>query len=227
MIRLIFWSDSILDKLLIIFQQVINFHRSAIKQVKCKSKKNFSGFNRFSVFHRLYRGASSGSMVFEKQWWINWIMGRTPCPLCLGLSVGQCRTRTILHPRDSTQGMEYDSQSLRFRLSKYLHLIFILALNSRVLFFQEKRAPLSFTLSKTVDYVSPWHLLKFTAVKNLSNHQNNVLNKLGLIYFLYLFLYSGLEFTITFLTHHTFEYTAMQQGKMFLVIGEFCFCHSS
>ncbi|KAL0893210.1 hypothetical protein ABMA27_014818 [Loxostege sticticalis] len=84
---------------------------------------------------------------------------------------------------------------------------------------KEKRAPLSFTLSKTVDYVSPWHLLKFTAVKNLSQHQNKVLNKLGLIYFFYLFLYSGLEFTITFLTHHTFEYTAMQQGKMFLVIG--------
>ncbi|XP_063825064.1 major facilitator superfamily domain-containing protein 10 isoform X2 [Ostrinia nubilalis] len=84
---------------------------------------------------------------------------------------------------------------------------------------KEKRAPLSFTLSKTVDYVSPWHLLKFTAVKNLSQHQNKVLNKLGLIYFFYLFLYSGLEFTITFLTHHTFGYTAMQQGKMFLVIG--------
>lgn len=72
-----------------------------------------------------------------------------------------------------------------------------------------------------MDYVSPWHLLKFTAVKNLSNHQNKVLNKLGLIYFLYLFLYSGLEFTVTFLTRHTFEYTAMQQGKMFLVIGKF------
>lgn len=86
--------------------------------------------------------------------------------------------------------------------------------------FQEKRAPLSFSLTKTVDFVSPLHLLKFTAVKNLSEHQNRVLSKLGLIYFLYLFIYSGLEFTITFLTHHTFNYTAMQQGKMFLVIGE-------
>lgn len=68
--------------------------------------------------------------------------------------------------------------------------------------------------------MSPWHLLKFTAVKNLSMHQNKVLSKLGSIYFLYLFIYSGLEFTITFLTHHTFGYTAMQQGKMFLGIGE-------
>lgn len=86
--------------------------------------------------------------------------------------------------------------------------------------FQEKRAPLSFTLSKIVDYVSPWHLLKFTTVKQLNEHQNKVLTKLGLIYFLYLFIYSGLEFTLTFLTHHTFQYTTMQQGKMFLVIGK-------
>lgn len=84
---------------------------------------------------------------------------------------------------------------------------------------KDKRAPLSFSLSKSVDFVSPWHLLKFTAVKNLSQHQSLVLSKLGMIYFLYLFIYSGLEFTLTFLTHHTFHYTAMQQGKMFLVMG--------
>ncbi|CAH2106249.1 unnamed protein product [Euphydryas editha] len=84
---------------------------------------------------------------------------------------------------------------------------------------KDKREPLSLSLSKTVDFISPLHLLKFSAVKNLSAHQNKVLSKLGLIYFIYLFIYSGLEFTITFLTHHTFGYTAMQQGKMFLVIG--------
>ncbi|XP_014366895.2 major facilitator superfamily domain-containing protein 10 isoform X1 [Papilio machaon] len=84
---------------------------------------------------------------------------------------------------------------------------------------KDKRAPLSLSLSKAIEYVSPWHLLKFSAVENLSQHQNKVLSNLGLIYFLYLFIYSGLEFTITFLTHHTFAYTAMQQGKMFLVIG--------
>ncbi|KAL4717995.1 hypothetical protein ACJJTC_013035 [Scirpophaga incertulas] len=83
---------------------------------------------------------------------------------------------------------------------------------------KEKRAPLSLTLVKSVDYISPLHLLRFTAVKNLTSFQNLVLTKLGFIYFMYLFVYSGLEFTITFLTHHTFEYTAMQQGKMFLII---------
>ncbi|XP_047504649.1 major facilitator superfamily domain-containing protein 10 isoform X2 [Pieris napi] len=83
----------------------------------------------------------------------------------------------------------------------------------------DKRSSLSLSLSKSLDYVSPWHLMRFSAVKNLTAKQSKVLYKLGLIYFIYLFTYSGLEFTLTFLTHHTFKYTAMQQGKMFLVIG--------
>ncbi|KAG8237692.1 hypothetical protein J437_LFUL016257, partial [Ladona fulva] len=45
------------------------------------------------------------------------------------------------------------------------------------------------------------------------------LESLGLIYYLYLFLYSGLEFTLTFLTHHFFGYSSMQQGWMFFGIG--------
>ncbi|XP_072931875.1 major facilitator superfamily domain-containing protein 10-like [Epargyreus clarus] len=84
---------------------------------------------------------------------------------------------------------------------------------------KNKRTPLRLNLSKALDYVCPWHLLNFTAVTNISEHQKKVLSKLGLIYFIYLFIYSGLEFTITFLTHHTFGFSAMQQGKMFLVIG--------
>lgn len=42
---------------------------------------------------------------------------------------------------------------------------------------------------------------------------------LGMVYFIYLFLYSGLEFTLTFLTHYKFKYTSMQQGWMFFGIG--------
>lgn len=45
------------------------------------------------------------------------------------------------------------------------------------------------------------------------------LQRLGVVYFIYLFLYSGLEFTLTFLTHHKFAYTKMQQGWMFFAIG--------
>lgn len=45
------------------------------------------------------------------------------------------------------------------------------------------------------------------------------LRTLGSVYFIYLFLYSGLEFTLTFLTHNKFGYTSMQQGWMFFGIG--------
>ncbi|CAL8327049.1 unnamed protein product [Arctogadus glacialis] len=45
------------------------------------------------------------------------------------------------------------------------------------------------------------------------------LQVLGLVYFSYLFLFSGLEFTLSFLTHQRFHFTSMQQGKMFFFIG--------
>ena len=60
------------------------------------------------------------------------------------------------------------------------------------------------------------------------------LSQVGLAYFIYLFFYSGMEFTLTFLTHirwHLylfqpfpkkilrFGFTSMQQGKMFFFIG--------
>lgn len=45
------------------------------------------------------------------------------------------------------------------------------------------------------------------------------LRSIGLVYFLYLFLYSGLEFTVTFLMYHKFGYTSMDQAKMFLTTG--------
>ncbi|MGH0148546.1 UNVERIFIED_CONTAM: hypothetical protein FKN15_014996 [Acipenser sinensis] len=45
------------------------------------------------------------------------------------------------------------------------------------------------------------------------------LKVLGLVYFFYLFLFSGLEYTLSFLTHQRFHFTSMQQGKMFFFIG--------
>ena len=43
--------------------------------------------------------------------------------------------------------------------------------------------------------------------------------QLGRVYFLYLFLYSGLEFTLTFVTHHKHSYDSMAQGRMFSFLG--------
>ncbi|KAG7274706.1 hypothetical protein CRUP_021147 [Coryphaenoides rupestris] len=58
------------------------------------------------------------------------------------------------------------------------------------------------------DLLKPFSLFYFSA-----------LQVLGLVYFTYLFLFSGLEFTLSFLTHQRFHFTSMQQGKMFFFIG--------
>ncbi|KAH3789712.1 major facilitator superfamily domain-containing protein 10-like [Dreissena polymorpha] len=67
--------------------------------------------------------------------------------------------------------------------------------------------------------INPVSLFKFSSVSKLTTKDLSEVRKLGLVYFLYLFLYSGLEFTLTFLTHNRLNYDSMQQGKMFFFIG--------
>ncbi|CAG4983230.1 unnamed protein product [Colias eurytheme] len=136
----------------------------------------------------------------------------------VGFIIGPLAGAWFAKSNDLTSGSWGERPAL-YALSLSLANIFLVTFCIPETLPKEKRAPLSLSLSKSLDYVSPWHLVRFSAVKNLSPHQSKILYKLGLIYFIYLFIYSGLEFTLTFLTHHTFKYTAMQQGKMFLVIG--------
>lgn len=74
-------------------------------------------------------------------------------------------------------------------------------------------------LSETLEYLNPVSLLNFSLIKSVSPTDLKTLKKLGFSQFLYLFLYSGLEFTLTFLVHNKFNYDSLQQGKMFLFIG--------
>lgn len=73
------------------------------------------------------------------------------------------------------------------------------------------------------DLLNPLDLFRFSAVSRTkeppSEQRMEKLRRLGLIYFCYLFLFSGLEFTLSFLTHQRFKFTSMQQGKMFFFIG--------
>lgn len=62
-------------------------------------------------------------------------------------------------------------------------------------------------------------LFSFAAVKNLRKNEMHSLKQIGFIYFVYLFIYSGLEFTVTFLMYHKFGYTSIDQAKMFLTTG--------
>jgi MFS family permease len=86
--------------------------------------------------------------------------------------------------------------------------------------FQEKRAKSIKASLKTANSFINWRdLFQFKAVTGLRSSDLYELRRLGRIYFVYLFIYSGLEFTLTFLTHHVFQYTSMQQGWMFFAIG--------
>ncbi|XP_071776509.1 major facilitator superfamily domain-containing protein 10 [Centroberyx gerrardi] len=73
------------------------------------------------------------------------------------------------------------------------------------------------------DLLNPVALFHFSAVTRTedppSKERMQKLKVLGLVYFTYLFLFSGLEFTLSFLTHQRFQFTSMQQGKMFFFIG--------
>ncbi|NP_001399438.1 major facilitator superfamily domain-containing protein 10 isoform 3 [Mus musculus] len=89
---------------------------------------------------------------------------------------------------------------------------------------QEKRAS-SVTLGfhTAAHLLSPLALLRFAAVTHSQDppaeHRLRNLRRLGLVYFLYLFLFSGLEYTLSFLAHQRFQFSSLQQGKMFFFIG--------
>ncbi|VVC89062.1 unnamed protein product, partial [Leptidea sinapis] len=110
----------------------------------------------------------------------------------IGFIVGPLAGAWFAKTNDITYGMWGERPAL-YALSLSLANVFLVLLWIPETLSKERRSPLALSLSKCIDYVSPWHLLKFTAVKNMSKFQGEILSKLGLIYFLYLFIYSGLE----------------------------------
>ncbi|KHJ99996.1 hypothetical protein OESDEN_00059 [Oesophagostomum dentatum] len=82
-------------------------------------------------------------------------------------------------------------------------------------FFQKKFEDIS---GKARHLTMPLQLFKFSAVP-APVEKKQTMRKIGLIYFIYLFLYAGLEFTLPFLTHIRFNYTSMQQSKIYLFTG--------
>jgi len=69
-------------------------------------------------------------------------------------------------------------------------------------------------IAHIVSYTWPPHLFGFKSVS-----VGEQLRPIGLAYFLYIFVYSGLEFTLTFMTQAKFQFTPMEQGKMFTLLG--------
>ncbi|KAL8576234.1 hypothetical protein ACOMHN_006157 [Nucella lapillus] len=77
----------------------------------------------------------------------------------------------------------------------------------------------SSVLSSAFQLINPVALFQFASVKIRSQEDKRSLQKIGLVYFMYLYIYSGMEFTLPFLMHNTFNYTSIQQGKMFFFLG--------
>lgn len=100
-----------------------------------------------------------------------------------------------------------------------LDVIFIILCVKESLPVQKRSKKIINTLSHAVDHISIPALFKFSAVKNISKRDVVSLRSLGTVYFIYLFIYSGLEFTVTFLMYHKFNYTSIDQAKMFLTTG--------
>merc|ERR1711915_215240 len=92
-------------------------------------------------------------------------------------------------------------------------------------FFQEslpkekRNESTSETIQQIILYLHPVKLFNFSSLTNIPGEEQRALKKIGLSYFIYLFLYSGMEFTLTFLTHLRYNFTPMQQGRMFLFVG--------
>ncbi|XP_069488164.1 major facilitator superfamily domain-containing protein 10 [Ambystoma mexicanum] len=117
----------------------------------------------------------------------------------------------------------YMRPALLALLFAVIDLVFIFFLLPETLPRENRLSSVTSVFQEAGDLVSPIALFNFSAVTRRKDSPSREsiqnLKVLGLVYFLYLFLFSGLEYTISFLTHQRFRFDSMQQGKMFFFIG--------
>lgn len=107
---------------------------------------------------------------------------------------------------------------LAFLLS-VLNVLYLVIFFKETLPKEKRKYNTNEVISQSLQYLSPAALLNFSTLTNFNESEKRSIRKIGLSYLIYLFLYSGMEFTLTFLTHLRFNFNSMQQGKMFLFIG--------
>ncbi|XP_053107878.1 major facilitator superfamily domain-containing protein 10 isoform X1 [Hemicordylus capensis] len=99
-------------------------------------------------------------------------------------------------------------------------LVFIMFLLPETLPKEKRVSSVMSGFQSAAGLLSPWALFQFSAVsQRMDPPSKETLKILGLVYFLYLFLFSGLEYTLSFLVHQHFQFSSMEQGKMFFFIG--------
>lgn len=115
----------------------------------------------------------------------------------------------------SSQKLNINLRPAQFAMGLTLLELIIIALALPETLDPQKR--LKKLTSKSIgDYVSPLSLFKF---KVLNRKGLESIQAYGRIYFVYLLLYSGFEFTISFLTHSRFNYSSADQGKLYFLTG--------
>ncbi|XP_057341480.1 major facilitator superfamily domain-containing protein 10 [Microplitis mediator] len=132
----------------------------------------------------------------------------------LGPIVGVTFTRI-----NTGSGYWYFYPALFAFLLSIVDLVYFIYCFEETLSVKRRAKSLARGISGAFIYINPLDLFQFNGVTGLTPHELNNLRTLGYSHFLYLFTYSGLEFTITFLTHHQFGFSSMQQGYMFFVMG--------
>ncbi|CAG9534767.1 unnamed protein product [Cercopithifilaria johnstoni] len=102
-------------------------------------------------------------------------------------------------------------------LLSIIELAFVALIIPETLHISQRKTLISEVFKNCLLYIKPGALFKFAAIG--SHPGVKIMRSYGRVYFIYMFLYSGLEFTLSFLTHIRFNYDSMQQGKMYLYIG--------
>ncbi|VDO27317.1 unnamed protein product [Onchocerca flexuosa] len=98
-----------------------------------------------------------------------------------------------------------------------VELLFVAIILPETLDISQRKTLVSKVLKNCLLYIKPSALFRFDAVRDHSGVE--IMRSYGRVYFIYMFFYSGLEFTLSFLTHIRFNYNSMEQGIMYLYIG--------
>ncbi|XP_078107370.1 major facilitator superfamily domain-containing protein 10-like isoform X2 [Sander vitreus] len=162
------------------------------------------------------------------------VMADLPCPkarnrgmamigiaFSLGFTVGPLMGAYFALSSRTTGNVFYQTPALLALAFSAADVLFIWVMLPETLTKDVKAS--SSELGDSRDLLNPISLFHFSALTRTKdpppNERMQKLRALGLVYFCYLFLFSGLEFTLSFLTHQRFHFTSMQQGKMFFFIG--------
>lgn len=137
----------------------------------------------------------------------------------LGFILGPCIGAGFSRFADKTTGDWFAYPAIFAMCLATLDAIFCIFCLKESLPIEKRAKTVINSLSQAIEHISVPSLFRFDAVKNLSKADIQSLKQLGFIYFIYLFIYSGLEFTVSFLMFHKFGFNSMDQAKMFLTSG--------